>query len=207
MFRNTCDPVNTTRTLLTQWALEVVNIHTNEARRFRIVEVEVYGPDDPFTHKSPEQLGPDGHWYFHRSGAGALGGFRGGTFKGLDITYGDAGEAGGILIRSLHDLGSHSLAQPQLYEGPCVSVNRILEAVGVSSIAELVERQDFDWNVMNRHGLIRLVPHEYAHNTILTGPRIGLRAEASPEWYSKHLRFVVEHAGVKKQKRSLNTFY
>lgn len=72
---------------------------------FAIAEVEHYGPQDPYTHGfvergqerqerqgrligGSEQLGPAGHWYFHRAGKGGTGAFRGGTFKGLDLTTG-----------------------------------------------------------------------------------------------------------------------
>src|SRR4051812_18481064 len=59
-----------------------------EPHRFTEVEVYYHGPGhlDPFTHRDAIQRG-SGTWYFHRT-AGVL---RGGSFKGLDLTFG--GEA------------------------------------------------------------------------------------------------------------------
>jgi len=41
---------------------------------------------DPFTHKDPLQQ-TCGQWYFHKIGAQ----YKGGTYKGLDLTFGDVG--------------------------------------------------------------------------------------------------------------------
>jgi len=38
------------------------------------------------------------HWYFHRYGSK---GYKSGTYKGLDITFGQDSMYGGILIRSI----------------------------------------------------------------------------------------------------------
>ena len=68
----------------------------NEPHRF--VEVEFYykgeGHPDPFTHGDALQL-ETGRWYFHRT----AGVYRGGSFKGLDLTFGSGGAYGGVLIR------------------------------------------------------------------------------------------------------------
>src|SRR3954470_22893409 len=54
----------------------------------RFVEVEFYycgeGHPDPFTHRDPLQK-ECGRWYFHRT----RGEYRGGSFKGVDLTFGD----------------------------------------------------------------------------------------------------------------------
>src|SRR4051812_3609018 len=65
-----------------------------------ILEVEFYyrgaEHEDPFAHGDPVQRFPD-RWYFHRTG----GVYRGGSFKGLDLTFGNRTARAGILIRSL----------------------------------------------------------------------------------------------------------
>src|SRR4051812_37511319 len=67
---------------------------------FRFAELEMYyhgeGHLDPFAHAHPLQLRA-GRWYFHRSG----GSYRGGTFKGLDLTLGDGSATFGVLIRTI----------------------------------------------------------------------------------------------------------
>jgi hypothetical protein len=74
-------------------------------RDFLLREVEFYlhcpGHQDPFTHSEPAQK-TSGEIYLHRRG----GGYRGGSFKGLDLTFGPVGVAGGILIRTLEDRAS-----------------------------------------------------------------------------------------------------
>ena len=106
------------------------------AERLAITELECYHRDaaawpDPFTHGAPLQL-TAARWYFHRTGAS----YRGGTYKGLDITCGVARTHthGGLLVRGLR-----SLADPaDAVDGPCLCVERILAATGHATIADLV---------------------------------------------------------------------
>ena len=62
--------------------------------RYRIREVEFYFTDDrhddPFTHCSSIQEST-GVWYFHRQGSG----YKGGTYKGLDVAIGQGSHAPG----------------------------------------------------------------------------------------------------------------
>ena len=64
-------------------------------RSVDLCEIEFYlhGDDhpDPFVHRDPMQRS-FGRWYFHRVGEN----YRGGTFKGLDITFGSDGYYGGF---------------------------------------------------------------------------------------------------------------
>lgn len=66
----------------------------------RLLEIEFYyhgeGHEDPFAHCDPFQK-TSGLWYFHREG----GEYRGGSFKGVDISFGPEGMFGGILIRTI----------------------------------------------------------------------------------------------------------
>ena len=114
------------------------------AARYRITELECYHRDaaawpDPFTHGAALQL-TAARWYFHRTGAA----YRGGTYKGLDITCGIARTHthGGLLIRGLRRLSPSSSSsddnEEDTVDGPCLCVERILAATGHASIAALV---------------------------------------------------------------------
>jgi hypothetical protein len=98
-------------------------------RRLRILEVELYyhsdDHPDPFSHRQPIQR-ECGRWYFHRVGTS----YRGGTFKGLDLTLGDGAAHFGVLIRSVHD-------GKQIIEGPSRLVEELLRLTGIGSIREL----------------------------------------------------------------------
>lgn len=68
---------------------------------FGLEEVELYLYDpvhhpDPYAHRNPLQQ-TRGRWVFHH----AKDRFRGGSFKGLDISFGPERSWGGILIRTL----------------------------------------------------------------------------------------------------------
>ncbi|KXS19038.1 hypothetical protein M427DRAFT_181607 [Gonapodya prolifera JEL478] len=88
------DWFTTTATSLTHsWLLCAQSPSTSSAtttafKVFRLAELEFYlhrEPDhpDPFSHRHPDQRSR-GRWYFHKLG----GSYRGGTWKGLDITFG-----------------------------------------------------------------------------------------------------------------------
>ncbi|MCA9175591.1 MAG: hypothetical protein KDB14_13995 [Planctomycetales bacterium] len=102
----------------------------------RIVEIELYccsdAAPDPFAHCHPLQ-GETGRWYLHRVGAG----YRGGSFKGIDITFGADGGFGGVLIRGLEVCGGKT---SQIVDGPSLCVDWLMRAAGVSSPRELDER-------------------------------------------------------------------
>jgi hypothetical protein len=99
-------------------------------RAHRLVEVECYyhgdGHEDPFAHRDPLQR-ECGRWYFHRSGTS----YRGGSFKGLDLAFGDGRAFGGFLIRSLEAPGG------ELVVGPSLCVDHLLAAAGRASVAAL----------------------------------------------------------------------
>ena len=105
-------------------------------QRFRPVEVELYlhgaGHPDPFTHGHREQERA-GYWYLHRSGPN--GGFKGGSFKGIDLACGQPGAPAGILIRSLQrtdgdDVGAFII-------GPSLWVDALLAATGCARVPDL----------------------------------------------------------------------
>ena len=124
----------------------------------------LYTHSDPFTHASEEQR-VSGRWYFHRAPAGKNGGvsktgYRGGTRKGLDLTFGGPVESGffassssgassstakstsdtrgGILLRCLRRRSDKAIIS-----GPSLLVDEILAQSGAQSISELVEGASF----------------------------------------------------------------
>jgi len=97
----------------------------------RLAEIEFYyhAPgihDDPFAHGDACQL-TSGQWYLHRTGSG----FRGGSYKGIDLTFGDGHAHGGILIRSLECPDGH------IVEGPSLCVDHVLKCCGQTQVAAL----------------------------------------------------------------------
>lgn len=99
----------------------------------RVAEIEAYyhGPDhpDPFPHPDTVQRCA-GRWYFHRIGPS----YRGGSFKGLDLTLGDGTNRFALLIRSI--------VRPDgtLVDGPSCTVDDLLKQTGEASVAALDER-------------------------------------------------------------------
>lgn len=97
---------------------------------FRFAELETYyhGPGhlDIFAHCDPVQL-ENGCWYFHRT----AGVYRGGSFKGLDLAFGDGTAHFGILIRTI--VGEDGT----VLDGPCVMVDHLLERTKAASVATL----------------------------------------------------------------------
>jgi len=96
----------------------------------RLIEVEVYyhgpGHADPFAHCDPLQRQP-GRWYFHRTNKR---GVRGGSFKGVDLTFGDGTAYGGMLLRGLET------PDGAIVDGPSLLVDFLLASTGVATIAE-----------------------------------------------------------------------
>ena len=78
----------------------------NHVHKFRLSEIEFYFNDsdkhhDTFCHGDEHQK-KLANWYFHRQNGK---GFKTGTYKGLDISFGLGDKAyGGILIRAISSL-------------------------------------------------------------------------------------------------------
>ncbi len=98
------------------------------AYRFAELEAYYHGPGhaDLFAHRDPVQL-ENGRWYFHRT----CGEYRGGSFKGLDLAFGDGTAHFGILIRTVVGPGDTFL------DGPCVTVDHLLARTKAASVAAL----------------------------------------------------------------------
>ncbi len=99
---------------------------------YRLVEIEFYYYNqehpDPFTHRDSLQL-TCGGWYFHRQGNR----YRSGSFKGIDLTFGDGETFGGILIRSI------AAPDNTIIDGLSLCVDRLLAEIGFPTVAQLDE--------------------------------------------------------------------
>ncbi|ESK87714.1 hypothetical protein Moror_1845 [Moniliophthora roreri MCA 2997] len=160
--------------LLNRFQLCIRKVNGSEVI-YRVMELEFYWwktgcHEDPFTHGSAEQRF-SGRWYFHRAPKKSTDssrsltsstGYRGGTRKGLDLTFGgpvtttvsspyfsqseettqtmsDASENhGGILLRSLRRIPDDTVIS-----GPSLLVDEILRQFGSLRIADVV---DGCWN-------------------------------------------------------------
>lgn len=112
--------------------------------RHRLVEIEFYlraaEHPDPFTHGEPPQL-QCGRWYFHRT----AGVYRGGSFKGLDLTFGDGTIYVGVLFRGLETPEGH------LIDGPSLLVDYLLNRTKTATVRVLdsMIADRFAWDASN----------------------------------------------------------
>lgn len=135
---------------------------------YRFVEIEAYlhntDHPDPYVHQNNDQA-TYGSWYFHRAKTN----YKGGTFKGLDLTLGDSTSNTycGFLIRSI------SNTKGELIEGPCNVVDEILASYEKSSIKEFTN--DKLLSVMeNEHKFVIQDLAVSSKMPLYCGPRIGL---------------------------------
>ncbi|CAF1241262.1 unnamed protein product [Adineta steineri] len=149
----------------------------NKEHNFRLCEIEFYlyhqiRHQDTFAHRHPEQIHYS-NWYFHRQGTSSTASYKGGTYKGLDITFGSLNDTsyGGILIRSIENKETK-----QIYEGSCLVVDAILNLCNSETIKELVEiKLNKNLHVFNENQFIYLRSCKSQTNQdIIASPRVGL---------------------------------
>jgi 3-methyladenine DNA glycosylase Mpg len=134
---------------------------------YRLVEIEFYywskAHPDPFTHRNPIQF-DIGHWYFHRT----HGVYRGGSFKGLDLTFGQGDASGGILIRGIQT------SDGTLIDGPSLCVDHLLHVTGAATVAELdrTANKRLAWEDGNPLMLEKTAAPE--KRPLFRSPRVGL---------------------------------
>lgn len=160
----------------------------------RIIELELYYHSDehpdPFVHQDTRQARV-GSWYFHRRG----GQYTGGSYKGLDLTFGPEGVIGGVLIRTL------KTPQGQLVHGCSLCVDHILSKTGFERVRQLDEALG-DAPIWTESPFLQLVEvsqpsGELAH-TLYSSARVGLtlkRAksfELMPDYMMRPYRFFSE---------------
>jgi len=170
----------------------------------RFCEIEFYLKggihQDVFTHCDPQQL-TCGQWYFHKNGNR----FRTGNYKGLDITFANENNChGGILIRSLEDL-----SDSKLYDGPCISVNHILSLVGCADVPNIVQKENFSWEV-NKEESCLFLRHPSAplvRRNVVKCPRVGLTLKRKggdrPSYIGLGYRYLSMPKQIKKGKPNM----
>ncbi|SNW62026.1 Putative methylpurine-DNA glycosylase [Orpheovirus IHUMI-LCC2] len=165
-------------------------------KKYRLLEIEFYYKskehNDESIHGHPLQY-ISGNWYFHRTSATESSGYRGGTYKGLDITFGSDGNPGGILLRAMQ-----SIENGEIIEGPCLLVDRILSDTMSSNIEELVKKIDLRVGILDNLYILR---EELPYKDIYKAPRIGLRM-ISPTYTMLEYRYISEPK-LKKGKATL----
>jgi len=142
-------------------------------KSYRISEIEFYiysdEHKDDYVHRSAEQQTMN-KFYFHKYSNGS---FKSGTWKGLDLCFGNEKTYYGVLIRSIVNLDTK-----QNIEGPCKSVNEILSNYGCTVVSELNNKypQIFVLDFFDPANPLHIVKSIDKINdfTIYKGPRIGL---------------------------------
>jgi hypothetical protein len=152
---------------------------------YRFVEVEFYyfaPPEhaDPFTHKDPIQLQP-GRWYFHRT----AGVYRSGSFKGVDLTFGDGKAYGGVLIRGIEGPGGVFI------DGPSLTVDHLLDATGAGDVAALDRAigERLAWDAGNPLRLEEGAPGEA--RLLCRSARVGITLKRSRKTNPEPQRYVM----------------
>lgn len=151
----------------------------------RLTEVEVYyngpGHADPFAHRDPIQL-ECGRWYFHP---------RGGSYKGLDITFGDGVATGGWLIRGLES------PDGTLTDGPSLVVDALLARSGYS-IPAVLKSAIGDRTIWDATAPIHLVEVPDEGRPVLACARVGLSlkrvvaGDGRAEFLTRPYRYLTE---------------
>jgi hypothetical protein len=164
----------------------------------RLIEIEFYyfGPEheDPFAHRDPLQR-ELGRWYFHKTG----GTYRSGSFKGLDLTFGDGTAYGGILFRGLE---THNGA---IIDGPSLLVDHLLKVTHQRTVRELdaLIAERTAWETTSP---IRLEPSSPQDRFIVPSARVGLTLKKAvpgslePQFIGRAYRFLTEPRRTKKGK-------
>ncbi len=165
---------------------------------YRLVEIEfylknIYHPD-LYVHSNPEQLLKN-KFYFHRFGNGT---YKAGTFKGMDITFGDTDTDTyfGILIRAILDTETD-----KLIEGPCNVVNHILSKYDCDSIMALTKNSALSIQ-KNKLDFVLRRTAQFVPEPLYVGPRIGL-SEKYEVFQTQPYRYVIFRNRIKKQKTKL----
>lgn len=165
----------------------------------RFTEIEFYyfqdEHPDPFTHRDPLQL-ECGRWYFHRT----RGVYRGGSFKGIDLTFGTEKAHGGILIRGIEK------PDGSLIDGPSLCVDHLLDATGADDVATLDKAigSRVAWDPKNPLQLREL--DEPTSRSIYRTARIGLSLKKSkkspepPRYVVRRYRYLSEPRRISKGK-------
>ncbi|KAF9900767.1 hypothetical protein EC991_006909 [Linnemannia zychae] len=137
------------------YLMNSVALVINDKHHYRLVEIEFYlnggKHPDVFTHGDKDQK-TCGEWYFHKMN----GSYKGGSYKGLDITFGKHDTCfGGILIRGIQ-LSNDPTAT--IIEGPCLVVDQVLKHTNSPMIVNLVNNISFSKSIFSETSILRIVP-------------------------------------------------
>ena len=145
--------------LMNKWVIQV------DAKRYRIAELEFYYwselHKDPYVHKNELQK-KSGKWYFHGSG--------------IDLTFGDNGSYGGILIRAIYDFKGKNYVY-----GPLNCITELF-----SNLPNI-----YDSNSSISFGLIEAKESDFIKEKTISAPRVGLNPVKDEEKCKALYRFLV----------------
>src|SRR4051812_48966588 len=133
---------------------------------------------DPYVHMDQQQKTVH-EWYFHKAKANGEN-YKGGTFKGLDITFGEE-IYGGILIRTI---GIKYEGRTEIIEGPCNVVN-------MNSL-----------DIFNNSHLKLISYSEENLKNVYACRRVGLKMDKNPKYGAAEYRFMIEPRKIKKDRNS-----
>lgn len=162
--------------------------------KFRICEIEFYYTNDKhndqYTHCSSDQA-KFGFFYFHQYKNGT---YKSGTYKGMDMTFGNNELYCGVLIRSLYDIDND-----EFIEGPCRSVNKILELNGFTTVADFMDGKK-EIKIYDKNDYLYLKPTKLNTEDIYCGKRVGL-SNKYPDFLDRKYRYATMIKKIKKQKQ------
>lgn len=181
----------------------IVPIRDGLIKEYRICEIEFYlktdGHNDEYCHACPDQS-TYGKWYFHKTKSG---GYKGGTFKGIDLTLGESTDEKksyfGVLIRSIFCEEDN-----EFIEGPCKVVNKILELNSCKNVQDYLSKQNHSDLLSVRFSKnihIKRCSGQKKYD-IYSGPRIGL-SEKYPDFRAQPYRYVIMYDRIIKEKKKL----
>ena len=168
---------------------------------WKLREIEVYCNGlsfcDEFTH-GDEQQKKNGTFYFHRTGKG----YRGGTYKGVDLAFGNSKCFGGLLVRTIQNDKTGEIVC-----GPSLCVDKILSVLGHEKIEDCVAARGVSFTEESDFCLVEADSNR--KEKIFTGPRVGLSLKSKKandqtfEFWCASLRFVCNPSCITKHKQYL----
>lgn len=167
-------------------------------KRFRLCEIEMYYKNDAhpdhYVHSDPDQK-TKGNFYFHKYKNGT---FKSGTFKGVDITFGNDNTYFGVLIRSIQNIDTNEFT-----EGSCNCVTKILSVFNVKDVKELFNIHYPDKNIINitDSELYLKMDDNLDREIVYNGPRIGL-SDKFLNYRDLEYRFAIKIKNIKKKRKT-----
>lgn len=144
---------------ISQEILYNCKLHVGE-HVYQFTEIEFYLHNDDhkdiYTHRKPEQL-ENNSFYFHH---------KGGTYKGVDITFGDNKSYGGILIRSIVS------SDGKVITGPSKVVDELYSKIGIKSFTEVGKWRE---NITTKDTMwVSHDAEEKKENEVVVSTRVGI---------------------------------